>query len=460
MEQKLKKDPKIFDKKYDYGRNTNILHFIAKYGNIDMLKYVIEQKRALNEEGKVDVDVTDVYETTPTFLAICNGNNEIAKYLIEECNANVNVRDCWSTPMLYCAIKSENLELVKYLIEHGADINLHGSDDNSMVHRAAFYGADNISKYIIEQQNDPKQFYDKDGVPMVINAVKYERLDILQHLMKKPFININEVDKDNKTALYYAFYRDNPKILDYLLKNGADINTEGVTGQKILTEAIKQNNLDFVKYLTETKHVDINNVNEHNHTPIYTAVRKNNIEIVKYLATKGVDVNKQYKNGNTLTHKAIEQNNFEMVKCLADNGAKLNIPNNDGITPLQQMFITDKKDMINYLLNNHNEEVELVFKLRQAIENEDLNTVKYLVEEKGVDVNTAFYDKVTPVHKAVELGNMEIAKYLIEQGADINAKDKDNRGLDHYVAIGGNLELLKYLIEEKQFYTKIKKVVL
>ena len=286
-----------------------------------------------------------------------------------------------------------------------------------------------------------------------INAVKYERLDILQHLMKKPFININEVDKDNKTALYYAFYRDNPKILDYLLKNGADINTEGVTGQKILTEAIKQNNLDFVKYLTETKHVDINNVNEHNHTPIYTAVHKNNIEIVKYLATKGVDVNKQYKNGNTLTHKAIEQNNFEMVKCLADNGAKLNIPNNDGITPLQQMFITDKKDMINYLLNNHNEEVELVFKLRQAIENEDLNTVKYLVEEKGVDVNTAFYDKVTPVHKAVELGNMEIAKYLIEQGADINAKDKDNRGLDHYVAIGGNLELLKYLIEEKQFYT-------
>lgn len=167
MEQKLKKDPKIFEKKYDYGRNTNILHFIAKYGNIDMLKYVIEQKRALNEEGKVDVDVTDVYETTPTFLAICNGNNEIAKYLIEECNANVNVLDCWSTPMLYCAIKSENLELVKYLIEHGADINLHGSDDNSMVHRAAFYGADNISKYIIEQQNDPKQFYDKDGVPMV-----------------------------------------------------------------------------------------------------------------------------------------------------------------------------------------------------------------------------------------------------------------------------------------------------
>ena len=58
-----------------------------------------------------------------------------------------------------------------------------------------------------------------------INAVKYERLDILQHLMKKPFININEVDKDNKTALYYAFYRDNPKILDYLLLNNIDVHS-------------------------------------------------------------------------------------------------------------------------------------------------------------------------------------------------------------------------------------------
>jgi hypothetical protein len=55
--------------------------------------------------------------------------------------------------------------------------------------------------------------------------------------------------------------------------------------------------------------------------------------------------------------------------------------------------------------------------------------MRYLIEEKGVDVNSKNYDKpfvrgVTPLHTAAYYGNIEVVKFLVSKGADVNVNDK------------------------------------
>ncbi len=50
-----------------------------------------------------------------------------------------------------------------------------------------------------------------------------------------------------------------------------------------------------------------------------------------------------------------------------------------------------------------------------------LPSVKYLVEELGMDVNQRDYNGFTPLHNAAARGDRELILYLVEQGADVRA---------------------------------------
>lgn len=63
-----------------------------------------------------------------------------------------------------------------------------------------------------------------------------------------------------------------------------------------------------------------------------------------------------------------------------------------------------------------------------AAEKNDIAKLKHYIEDKGVDVNLADYDrKATPLHWAANRGNLEAIEYLIDQGANVNAQNKRGR---------------------------------
>ncbi|HMJ08479.1 MAG TPA: ankyrin repeat domain-containing protein [Pyrinomonadaceae bacterium] len=62
--------------------------------------------------------------------------------------------------------------------------------------------------------------------------------------------------------------------------------------------------------------------------------------------------------------------------------------------------------------------------LVQAVLNEDLEEVKARILMRArVNVRDKAYDGITPLHAAVETGNVEIAQYLLSRGAKINGRD-------------------------------------
>lgn len=140
-----------------------------------------------------------------------------------------------------------------------------------------------------------------------------------------------------------------------------------------------------------------------------------------------------------------EENNQEVIKWLLEYVGEEEISEGIGIACNLQNYalarylfpkikLTEKTSL--YLIKQLFVNYELMNRPNKSI---DLGTVKWLVEEKGLQFHV---DKELLLSKACNAGKLEIVKYLIEQGADKNA---DNEKPFRYASHGGNLEVLKYL---------------
>ena len=110
----------------------------------------------------------------------------------------------------------------------------------------------------------------------------------------------------------------------------------------------------------------------------------------------------------------------------------------------------------------------------------DLKKIKELLNKDGDYLNSKNSEGNTPLHLAVELGNEEVIKFLIENACDLNVKNEkglsplgitalqNKKGLarilieynveirDEDVKLGGSKEMISYLKEEKESKTALK----
>ncbi|MGC9105409.1 MAG: ankyrin repeat domain-containing protein [Thermoprotei archaeon] len=74
--------------------------------------------------------------------------------------------------------------------------------------------------------------------------------------------------------------------------------------------------------------------------------------------------------------------------------------------------------------------------LFEAVEEGDLQRVKYLVEIHQCDVNIRDKDGNTPLHLAAWYGYLDIVKFLVEHGADVNARNAEGNTPLHLAIMG------------------------
>ncbi len=208
-------------------------------------------------------------------------------------------------------------------------------------------------------------------------------------------LGINYKWYNDKALLHCAAEGGCERVIDALIKNGANIEV----GDK------------------------------HGNTPLHYAAVSGHIDIVNTLINKGADVNKTGGDETTPLHYAVEYSHIEVAKVLINKGAKVNVVDRVGCTPL---FF--------------------------AIENNLVEIAKILID-KGADVNetgeqdlSPIIDMVrrrrTPLHLTAKKGQVEIVKVLIDKGADVNKEDENGRTLLHFAAEKGHVEIVKALIDK------------
>lgn len=78
--------------------------------------------------------------------------------------------------------------------------------------------------------------------------------------------------------------------------------------------------------------------------------------------------------------------------------------------------------------------------LLQAVEQEDLDTVKKLITEENIDLNIQDAEGRTPLMIATYNNDVAMAKVLIEAGADVNIQDNRKNNPFLYAGAEGYME--------------------
>jgi ankyrin repeat protein len=161
-----------------------------------------------------------------------------------------------------------------------------------------------------------------------------------------------------------------------------------------------------------------------------------NLEKVKALIDKGADVNGIDHRGQPVLAKAIATGDIHIVRCLVQHGA--NVDARDIGTYLRRPVVLDavggeNLEVLRYLVAQGADITAIDRGGRnaviEAVACRKLDTLKYLVEDRGMDINRPDKQGHVPItflyEQLDEPGAYEVLQYAIDKGADVNARDAD-----------------------------------
>jgi len=270
---------------------------------------------------------------------------------------------------------------------------------------------------------------------------------------------------NNKNSLKLGYYydkyaKDYDKAFKYY-KIACD-NNDSVACSNIswlvISKKIKNAKLDDAKfYAKKAMQIDPKNSSAYNDLGIYYN-KIYNYKLAYENFKKACDMNNSwgcsnlawfYKNGKVVKANEIEAFKYYKKACNLDsyNNFKSCDKVEEFITMLIKQNNIDqiKKLLKNNILDINERDISGATLLVKAIElgNNDIATFLVL---KGADVNVG-YQGQTLLHRAIKSGNLKILKILIKNGANIEAKNFRGMTPLTYAAFIGRPEMLKLLIK-------------
>ena len=402
---------------------------------------------ALNEEPK---EAFRIWGEFPLFGAIEHGDPEIVRLLVNT-GAEVNAAAGFGgSTALHEAVAQGNSEIVQILVDAGADIEAEGFMSRTPLSLAAEEGASEIMKVLLGRAPDPDTAASGDSKkapsPSVIGgkalfaAIESDNAAMVR-LLVEAGADVNAAEGfGGNTPLHEAVEGGNAEIVQILVDAGADIEAEGFMGQTPLSLAAEEGASEIMQILLGQGADNGTPEGEDKQTPaigseaLFNVIEKGDVETVRLLVEAGADVNAaEGFGGNTPLHEAVEGGNAEIVQILVEAGADieaegfmdqtpLSLAAEEGVTEIMQILLGQGAD--NGTQEGEDKQAPAIGSeaLFTAIEKGDVETVRLLVEA-GADVNAAEgFGGNTPLHEAVEEGNAEIVQILVDAGADIEAE--------------------------------------
>ena len=242
--------------------------------------------------GKADVNLM-LPKGTLLQVAVDENHQAIVKILLSRPDIKVNLaRPTGATP-LFVAAQNGYLEVAGMLLQH-PDINPSiGTSDH--------------------------------GTTPLATAASFGHEEMVKLLLSSGKTNVNLRDKNGGTALFFAAQWNRPKIVEVLIRSGADVNLPLSDGRTPLGFTVFKGYIKVVKLLLQAPGVQINKPGQSNVAALFLACSEEHRRIVKLLLEHGADPDMAVQNGITPLHIACRTGNTKIVELLLNNKADPNI---------------------------------------------------------------------------------------------------------------------------------------
>ncbi|MDD5457513.1 MAG: ankyrin repeat domain-containing protein, partial [Candidatus Margulisbacteria bacterium] len=184
-------------------------------------------------------------------------------------------------------------------------------------------------------------------------ACYYQHKDVIHKLLQKEEIDVNALNKDKKSALYYAFWKDDPSIITALIRH-KNINLEQINfddKETLLMKSVKLKDVNLVIEVLGLPITDINAQDANKETAIMKVLERyeiyNEAVFNELLTHPGIDLNLKDKGGETVLMKAVKRCNLHTVEALLETpGIDTAIRNKDNQTAKSIAKTKDDKNIL------------------------------------------------------------------------------------------------------------------
>nr|XP_056710881.1 transient receptor potential cation channel subfamily A member 1 [Euleptes europaea] len=248
----------------------------------------------------------------------------------------------------------------------------------------------------------------------------------LRSFIKKNRDGLKKVDDLNATPLHHAAGQGRLESMQMIIDGSPAeaLNVTDNSGNTPLHWATKKKQVESVKLLL-SRGANPNILNSSLMAPLHLAVQYLHNEIVQILAEHSTtDVNLEGEGGNTPVLVACYKDNAEALKILIENGGKICKANSMGCMPVHAAAFSGAKPCMEILLKKGEE-------LGYSAENH---------------INFINHGRCSPLHLAVQSGDLEMIKMCLEYGAQVDLKQNDKCTALHFAATQGATEILKLMM--------------
>ncbi len=359
--------------------------------------------------------------------------------------------------LLYWSIRlNQPLAPISALISKTNFTDLEQGDAKSPLYLAAKMGKLDIVKRLIEAGASLNAKYVNGGTAFSI-ALEYKHLDIAYFLIEKQGIDVDS-GRNNLPPLYWATKYADSNLFKKIVALTKNVNA-GLSSRTALHIAAKKGKLETVMCLLE-KNANPNLLTENGETALILAVHNRHYATAAYLLKNNADPNirdtknESHIDGKTALYIAVENNDERMVALLLEHYADPNLRSKFGISPLfnaiYKGYTNIAKRLINAQANVNDVGIKIPCPIHIAVDLGNTEIIKKLIDHK-VDINALWQGK-SPLHIAIYNNDIETIKMLLSYDVDltISYKTTVNDIINYSNTFSDEIKLrLKNLIQEK-----------
>lgn len=333
---------------------------------------------------------------------------------------------------------------------------------NNLVRAAIALGTEAASEWVAAKRNDPavqsqieseldkacsENHFDEvkflvqflpDGDPLIrqphkknipIISATLEGNEKIVDLLVRKGANVNAKTQDLHTPLIIAVNNENINLVRYFIKHNANINSKNKIGWTALMYAVWQENLAIFDELVAAKGIDLDEKNNEGATALIIASARGQYEWVKRLIEKNANLDIGDANGNTALMFAIINKHTNIARALIEKGANINLLTNDGVSAFMRAVDSNNLELVD-LLQQKGAEINIKGPLGMTVLIESARTGKEAIVQRllgaRADVNIKDDAGKTALMYAVQYQFPAIVELLLDQkGININLKDPE-----------------------------------